>query len=172
MAGSPSRVILETKKIKSVTASTFSPYICYEVMEPDTMILVLWVFSFKPAFPLSSFTLIRRLFGSSSLSAIRVVSSPYLRLLMFLPSILIPSCDSSSLAFRMMYTVVFVQPLSRVSLFVTPMDCNMPGFLVLHHLPELAQTHIHRVGDAIQPSHPLLSLSSPAFNLFQSQGLF
>ena len=119
MARSPSRVILETKKIKSVTASNFSPSICYEVMGPDTMILVLWVLSFKPAFPLSSFTLIRRLFGSSSLSAIKVISSTYLRLLMFLPSILIPSCDSSSLAFHTMYTVV-VQSLSRVWLFATP----------------------------------------------------
>ena len=46
-----------------------------------------------------------------------------------------------------------------------PMDCSMPGFPVLHYLPELAQTHIHWVGDAIQPSHPLLSLSPPAFYL-------
>ena len=46
------------------------------------------------------------------------------------------------------------------------MDCNMPGFPVLHQLLELAQTHIHRVGDAIQTSYP------PAFNLFQHQGLF
>ena len=45
------------------------------------------------------------------------------------------------------------------------MDCSIPGFLVLHHLPELAQTHVHWVSDAIQPSHPLLSLSL-AFNLF------
>ena len=39
-----------------------------------------------------------------------------------------------------------------------PMDCSMPGFLVYHHLPELAQTHVHLVSDAIQPSHPLSSL--------------
>ena len=48
----------------------------------------------------------------------------------------------------------------------------MPGFPVHHQLPELAQTHVHRVGDAIQPSHPLSSLSPPAFNLSQPQGLF
>ena len=54
-------------------------------------------------FSLSSFTFIKRLFSSSSLSAIRVVSSAYLRLLMFLPAIWIPACASSSLAFRMMY---------------------------------------------------------------------
>ena len=53
-----------------------------------------------------------------------------------------------------------------------PMDCSTPGFPVLHHLSELAQTHIHWIGDAIQPSHPLSSPSSPAFNLCQDQGLF
>jgi len=52
------------------------------------------------------------------------------------------------------------------------MDCSTPGFPVLHQLPELAQTHIHRVSDAIQPSHPLSSPSPPAFNLSQHQGLF
>ena len=48
----------------------------------------------------------------------------------------------------------------------------MPGFPVLHHLAELAQTHVHRVSDAIQPSHPLLSSPPPALNLSQHQGLF
>ena len=46
-----------------------------------------------------------------------------------------------------------------------PMDCSTPSFPVLHCLPELAQTHVHWVSDAVQPSHPLLSLSPPAFNL-------
>ena len=46
-----------------------------------------------------------------------------------------------------------------------PMDCNTSGFPVLHYLPEFAQTHVHRVGDAIQPSHPLPSPSPPTFNL-------
>ena len=53
-----------------------------------------------------------------------------------------------------------------------PMDCSMPDFPVHHQLPELAQTHVHRVGDAIEPSHPLPSPSPPAFNLSQHQGLF
>ena len=53
-----------------------------------------------------------------------------------------------------------------------PMDCSMPGFPVLHHLPELAQIHVHLVGDAIQSSHPLLPPSPPAFNNSQHQGLF
>ena len=52
------------------------------------------------------------------------------------------------------------------------MDCSTPGFPVLHHLPELAQTHVHRVGDAVQPAHPLLSPTPPALNLSQHQGLF
>ena len=53
-----------------------------------------------------------------------------------------------------------------------PMDCSTPGFPVHHQLPELAQTHVHCVGDAIQPSHPLLFPSTPAFNASQYQGLF
>ena len=53
-----------------------------------------------------------------------------------------------------------------------PMDCSTPGFPVHHQLLELTQTHVHQVGDAIQPSHPLSSPSLPAFNLSQHQGLF
>ena len=53
-----------------------------------------------------------------------------------------------------------------------PMDCSMPGLPVHHQLPEFTQTHVHWVGDAIQPSHPLSSPSPPAFNLSQHQGLF
>ena len=83
--------------------SIFSPSICHEVMGLDSMILVLWMLSFKPTFSLSSFTYIKRLF-SSLLSAIRVVSFAYLRLLIFLLAILIPACASSSPAFHMMYS--------------------------------------------------------------------
>ena len=53
-----------------------------------------------------------------------------------------------------------------------PMDCSMPGFPVLHHLLEFAQTHVHWVGDAIQPSHPLWPPSPPALNLSQHQSPF
>ena len=53
-----------------------------------------------------------------------------------------------------------------------PMGCSLPGFPVLHRLPEFAQTHVHWVGDAIQPSHALSSPAPPAFNLAQHQGLF
>ena len=52
------------------------------------------------------------------------------------------------------------------------MDCSTPGFPVHHQLLESTQTHVHRVGDAIQPSHPLSSPSPPAFNLSQHQGFF
>ena len=73
-------------------------------MGPDAMIFVFWMLSFKPTFLLSTFTFIKRLFSPSSLSAIRVVSSAYLRLLIFLPAILIPAYASSSTAFLMMYS--------------------------------------------------------------------
>ena len=53
-----------------------------------------------------------------------------------------------------------------------PVDCSTPGLPVLHCLLELAQAHVHRVGDAIQPPHPLSSPSPPAFHLSQHQGLF
>ena len=73
-------------------------------MGPDAMILVFWMLSFKPTFSLSSFTFIKRLFSSSLLSAVRVVSSAYVLLLIFLSWILIPACASSSPAFLMMYS--------------------------------------------------------------------
>jgi len=92
---SPSAETWEPPKIKSHSVATVSPSICHEVMGPDAMILVFLMLSFKPAFLLSSF---KRLFSSSSLSAVRVVLSAHLRLL-FLPSTLLPACASSNLAF-------------------------------------------------------------------------
>ena len=99
-----SAVILEPKKIKSLTVSLVFPSICHEVMGLDAMISVLWMLSFKPGFSLSSFTFIKRLSNSSLLSATRVGSSVYLRLLIFLPAILIPACASSSPALHIMYS--------------------------------------------------------------------
>ena len=101
---SPSAVILEPSKIKSATVATVSPSICHKVMGLDARIFVFWMLSFKPTFSLSSFAYIKRLFSSSSLSAIRVMSSAYLRLLIFLLAILIPACASSSPTFLMMYS--------------------------------------------------------------------
>ena len=80
---SPSAVILEPKK----ESLTVSPSICHEAMGPDAMILVFWMLSFKPPFSLFSFTFIKRLFSFSTLSAISVLSSAYLRLLIFLSSL-------------------------------------------------------------------------------------
>ena len=68
--------------------------------------------------------------------------------------------------------VVVVQSLSRVQFFVIPWTCSIPDFPILHCLPEFAQTHVHWVSDAIQPSHPLPPPSAPAFNLSQHQDLF
>ena len=99
---SPFVVIFEPPQIKSLTVSIVSPSFCHEGMGSDAIILVFWMLSFKSTFSLSSFTFIKRLFSSSSLSAIRVVSSAYLRLLIFLPAILIPAFASSSPAFHMM----------------------------------------------------------------------
>ena len=66
---------------------------------------------------------------------------------------------------------IIVQLLSCVQL-CDPMDCSRSAFPVLHYLPEFAQTHVYRVNDASQPSHPLLLSSPPAFSLSQHQGLF
>ena len=96
---SPSTVILEPKKIKPVTVWTFSPSICHQLIGLDAVILVFSMLNFKTAFLLSSYTFIKRLFSSSSISTIRVVSSTYLRLLIFLPAILILAWASSSLNF-------------------------------------------------------------------------
>ena len=98
------------------------------------------ILGFKPAFSLSFFTLIKRFFSSSLLSAIRVVQF----------SSVAQSCPT----------------------LCDPMDWSTPGFPVLHQLPEIAQTHVHQVSDAIQPSHPLSTPPPPVFNLSQHQGLF
>ena len=97
-------MILEPNKIKAATVSTIYSSICHEVMGLDAMILVFCMLSFKPTFSLSSFTFTKRLFSSSSLSAIRVVSSAYLRLLIFFLAILIPACATSCPAFLIIYS--------------------------------------------------------------------
>ena len=82
----------------------FPSSICHEVMGPDAMIFIFWILSFKPAFLLYSFTFMKRFFSSSLLSAISLVSSAYLRLLIFLLEIGNPAWASSSPAFCMMYS--------------------------------------------------------------------
>ena len=71
-----------------------------------------------------------------------------------------------------MYPVQFSSDTQSCRILCDPMDCSTPGLPVYHQLPEFTQTHDHRVGDAIQPSHPLSSPSPPALNLSQHQGLF
>ena len=116
---SAATVISEHKKIKSATVSTSSPSICQEVMGLNAMILVFWMLSFKPAFSLSSFILIKRLFSSSLFSAVRVLSSAYLRSLIFLPAILIPACESSP-AFHMMYSACTLNEGDNIQPWHTP----------------------------------------------------
>ena len=89
---------------KNLSLLPFSPSICHEVMELDAVVFVFLMLHFKPSFSLFFFTFIKRLFSSSSLSAIKVESSAYLKLLIFLPAILVPACDSYSLAFHVMYS--------------------------------------------------------------------
>ena len=74
----------------------------------------------------------------------------------------------------MLYNVVLFSAIAVLQSFtlLDPTDCSMPGRSGFHHLLEFAQTHVHRVGDAILPSHPLSSPSPPAFNLSKHQGLF
>ena len=85
---SPSAVILEPKKIKCATVSTFPPTVCHDMMGPDAMILVFLKVEFQASFFTLFFTFIKMLFSSSSLSAIRALLSAYLRLLIFLSAIL------------------------------------------------------------------------------------
>ena len=89
----PSAVILEPKKIKSVTVSTFSPCVSREVMGPDAIIFIFGMLSFRPVFSLSPVSFIKRFFSSSLPSAIKVVSSAYQRLLIFFPTVLISACE-------------------------------------------------------------------------------
>ena len=96
-----SAVILEPPKINSLTVSIVFPSICHELMGWDAMILVFWMLSFKPTFSLSSFSFIKRLFSSPCHKG-GVIT--YLRLLIYLPAILIPACASSSSALHMMYS--------------------------------------------------------------------
>ena len=148
---SPSAVILEPPKIKSATVSTVSPSICHEVMGPDTMILVFWMLNFKPTFSLSSFTFINRLFSSSSPSALRVVSSAYLKLLLFLSAILISACASSSPEFLMMYSAYKlnklgddIQPWCTLS-YLEPVCCSMSSSAV-NNRPAIEETWIQSLG--------------------------
>ena len=82
-------------------------------------------------------------------------------------------CFPASFATKQLSSYVSsIQSLQSCPTLCDPMECSTPGLPVHHQLPEFIQTHVHRVSDAIQPSHPLSSPSLPALNLSQHQGLF
>ena len=102
-----------------------------------------------------------------------MMPSNHLFSIMAIP-IYIPTNNRGRFPFLHTLSSISVQFTSVAQLFPSlcnPMDCSMPCFSVNHQHPELAQTHVYRVGDAIQPSHPLSSPSPPALNLSQHQGL-
>ena len=115
-------VILEPRKIKSATVSTLSLSSCHKVVGPDYMILVFWMLVFKPGFSLSSFTLNKGFFNYSSLSALRVVSSAYLRLLIFLLAILILAVSSNT-TFHMIYSAL---KLNKQGDYIQPWGTPLP----------------------------------------------
>ena len=133
--------------------------------------------SFKPDFSLSSFTFIKRFFSSSSLSTIRMVSSTYLRLLIFLPAIFIPACDSSNWAFHMMYSAFKLNKQSDniqpryTFLNLKPVHCSMSCsnrcFLTLYRFLRMQLSSIQF--SSVAQSCPTLcdpmdcSVSSPGF---------
>ena len=77
---------------------------------------------------------------------------------------------ASSVQQSVQFCIVIVQSPSHVRLFATA--CSMPGLPVPHRLQEFAQVHVHCIGDATQPLHPLMLSSSSALNVSQDQGLF
>ena len=156
----------------------------------DAMIFVFWMLNFKPTFSLSSFTFIKRLFSSSSLSAIRVVTPnpSYDNPKCFQTLLNVPQGAKSpqienqcarekeslkKIGIHVSNNIFVVQLLSRVWLFATPWTVACQTSLpVRQHILEFAQTHFRWVRDAIQPSHPLSSRFPPAFSLSQHQDLF
>ena len=150
---SSSIVILEPEIIKSVTATTFYPFICHAVMGPDAMILVYLILSFKPAFSPSSFTLSKRLFSSSSLSAIRMVSSAYLRLLVFFLAILIPAYNSSSI----FHDVLCLENSHGQGMLVgySPWGCKELNMTEQLSMARHSACKLNKQGDNTQPCHTL-----------------
>ena len=129
---SPSSVIWEPKKIKSVTVSIVSPSICHKMMEPDAMILVFWMLTFKPAFSLSSFTFIKRPFNSSSLSAVRGCHLPnwgywYFSWQSWFQLVLHP-------AWHFSYSTLHISQISRVTIDTFLLCDRMAVYILLFQL--------------------------------------
>ena len=120
------------QKIKSDTVSSVSPTISHEVMGPEAMIFIFWMLSFKPTFSLSYFTCIKRLLGSSSLSAIRVVSFAYLRSLIFLwqswfQLVLLPAQRFSWCTLFRVAAAAAAKSLQSCLTLCNPIDSSLPG---------------------------------------------
>ena len=130
---SPSAGILELRKIPCLSRCALCP-VCHNVMGLDAVILVFWMLSFKPAFSLLFFTIIKTLFSFSLLFIIIMVSSAYLRLLIYLSAVWTPACDSSSPACHVMYSAYKlnkqgdnIQPLHNSFPNLEPVRCSMSG---------------------------------------------
>ena len=128
---SPSTVILEPKKINLLLFPLF-PHLLPWSYGTDVMILVFWMLSFKPTFSLPSFIFIKRIFSSSLFSAIRVVSSVYLRLLIFLQAILIPVCDFPAQHFPQ--CTLHIHYMNRVTIFSLDLLLCQFGISLLFHV--------------------------------------
>ena len=145
-----------SEKFKSIRRSSKSTGISLgsEVRDPSPFLTVwLWVFQEPSLIVFQNHKIMRK--------RLQMIFKLYPS---GLSELLLSSCST-------WWFFVIVQLLSCIWL-CDPMNCSMPGFPVLHHLPEFAQTHVHWVGDAIQVYHPLSPSSPPALNLPQHQGLF
>ena len=167
-------MILQLPKIKSLTVSIGSPSICHEVMGQDIMILVFLMLSFKPFLGTLFYELVPGGHDFVLLKAFREKLGNPTSFWNWIDSSLgaekIPSLVSPMKG-RVFLLVCCSSAAQSCLTLCDPMDCSMPGFSVLSHLPVFAQIHVHWIGDAIQPFHPL-SPHSSAFNLFQYQDLF
>ena len=106
------------------------------------------------------------------LSIIWSVSNYFKIILSFTPNTRVSNVLILFTKFAMALSVQFSSVPQLCPILCDPMDCSTPGLPVHHQLPEFIQTHVHRVSDVIQSSHPVSSPSPPAFNLFQHHNLF
>ena len=128
---SPSAVILESKKIKSVTVSIISPSICHDVMGSDAMILVFWMLSCKSTCSLCFFSFIKRLLSSSSLSAIKVAGWQYTALNYSFPG-LEPICSSMSGTKCCLFICIQISQEAGKVIWYSHIFENFPHFVVIH----------------------------------------
>ena len=124
---------LSSASFHSLFSPSLDPSVCHEVMGPDAMIFVFWMLHLSQLFSLSSFTFFKSLFSSSSLSAIRMVSPAYLRLLIFLLAVLIPAVLHP--AWHFLWCTLPISSISRVQYTalmspfpsLEPVHCSMPS---------------------------------------------